>query len=183
MSRIGKLPIAIPDGVTVAIQGQAIAVDGPKGRLERTIHPEMAIRQEDGELVVTRPSDLPGHRALHGLTRALVANMVAGVSDGFRRVLLIEGTGYRADQDGESLVLYLGYSHPIRVAAPAGIRFTLEDRGKTLIIEGIDKERVGQVAVDIRAKRPPEPYKGKGIRYQGEHVRRKAGKGGKVKGK
>jgi large subunit ribosomal protein L6 len=166
--------------VTVELSERTVAVKGPKGRLEQALPPDMSVRQEDGQLVVTRPTDQAHHRALHGLTRALVANMVTGVTDGFERVLEIEGTGYRADEDGSTLVLNLGYSHPIRVTPPEGIRFTVEDRGKRVIVRGIDKALVGQVAVNIRQFRPPEPYKGKGVRYAGEKIRRKAGKAGKV---
>jgi large subunit ribosomal protein L6 len=180
MSRIGRAPIPVPAGVTVTLTEGAIAVKGPKGQLSRQLPPDMTVGQDDGELVVTRPSDEPNHRALHGLTRALVANMVIGVTDGYERVLELEGTGYRAEEDGKSLVLNVGYSHPIKVVPPAGITFAVEDRGKRVVVRGIDKELVGQVAVNIRQHRPPEPYKGKGIRYAGEKIRRKAGKAGKV---
>lgn len=180
MSRVGRLPIPVPDGVTVQVDAGTVAVKGPKGRLTRPVPPDMTLRNEGGEITVERPTDEPRHRALHGLTRALVANMVIGVSDGFERVLEIEGTGYRAEEDGGALVLNVGYSHPVRVQPPAGISFAIEDRGKRVIVRGIDKEAVGQVAVNIRQVRPPEPYKGKGIRYAGEHIRRKAGKAGKV---
>jgi large subunit ribosomal protein L6 len=180
MSRIGKLPIDVPSGVEIKIDGNQVSVKGPKGQLTRMFHRDMTIERENGTIVVRRPSDEQRHRALHGLTRALLANMVTGVTDGFERVLVIEGTGYRADQDGEVLLLNLGYSHQIRYQLPEGVTFEIQDRGKKVIIRGIDKEAVGQAAVDIRSKRPPEPYKGKGVRYKGEHIRRKAGKAGKV---
>jgi large subunit ribosomal protein L6 len=180
MSRIGRLPVAVPSGVNVTIDGSAVTVKGPKGQLSRVFHPDMAIARSGDELVVERPTDEDAHRALHGLSRALLANMVTGVTDGFEKVLEIEGTGYRAEQDGADLVLAVGYSHPVRFRPPAGISFAVEERGKRVIVRGIDKELVGQVAVEIRSTRPPEPYKGKGIRYAGETIRRKAGKAGKV---
>jgi len=180
MSRVGRSPISVPAGVTVEVEDGTIAVSGPKGKLSRPVPPDMALRRDGDLLLVERPSDEPHHRALHGLTRALVANMVAGVSDGFERVLEIEGTGYRAEDDGGTLVLNVGYSHPVRMRPPVGITFAVEERGKRVVVRGIDKETVGQVAVNIRQVRPPEPYKGKGIRYAGEHIRRKAGKAGKV---
>ena len=180
MSRIGKMPVEIPSGVSVDIKGTTVSIKGPKGKLERTFHEAMEITFEDGSVSVDRPTDEQHHRALHGLTRALLANMVAGVTDGFEKELLIEGTGYRAEQEGKNLVLQIGYSHPVVFEPPATMEFTVEDRGKRIIIRGIDKEQVGQVAVNIRAARPPEPYKGKGIRYAGEYIRRKAGKAGKV---
>ncbi len=180
MSRIGRLPIELPDGVQVTISGRTVKVKGPKGNLERTVHRDMTVEQENGSVVVRRPSDSDRHRALHGLTRALLANMVTGVSEGFQKVLLIEGTGYRAELDGDALVLNVGYSHPVRIAAPRHVSFEVEERGKRVIVNGIDKEAVGQSAVDIRSVRKPEPYKGKGIRYADEIVRRKAGKAGKV---
>lgn len=180
MSRIGKEPVAIPAGVDIKIDGNQVTVKGPKGQLVRGFHKDMTFERQDGTVVVHRPSDEQQHRALHGLTRALLANMVLGVTDGFEKVLEIEGTGYRADQDGDVLLLNLGYSHQVRYNPPKGVSFEIEDRGKKLTVRGIDKEAVGQAAVDIRSKRPPEPYKGKGVRYQGEHIRRKAGKAGKV---
>jgi large subunit ribosomal protein L6 len=166
--------------VKVDIRDNAIAVSGPKGSLSRVVPADMRIEVDNGELVVRRPSDLAHHRALHGLTRALVANMVAGVTAGFEKTLEIEGTGYRAEDDGGTLVLNVGYSHPVRIRPPTGIGFSVEDRGKKVVVRGIDKELVGQVAVNIRQVRPPEPYKCKGIRYAGERIRRKAGKAGKV---
>jgi len=180
MSRIGRAPIPVPAGVKVEITDGGIVVAGPKGQLARSLPAEMAVSQEDGQLLVRRPSDEPRHRALHGLTRALVANMVTGVTTGFEKVLEIEGTGYRAEAEGEVLVLNVGYSHPVRMPPPPGIAFTVEERGKRVVVRGIDRELVGQVAVNIRSVRAPEPYKGKGIRYAGERIRRKAGKAGKV---
>ncbi len=177
MSRIGKKPIPIPSGVTVSVDGATVRVKGPKGELERTFRSEMTIRIEDGQVLVERPSDETMHRALHGLTRALLANMVQGVSAGFRRALEIIGVGYRAEKKGGTLVLSVGYSHTVVYPEPAGISLTAPTP-TTVLVEGIDKEKVGQVAAEIRAVRPPEPYKGKGIRYQGEQVRRKAGKAG-----
>jgi large subunit ribosomal protein L6 len=177
MSRIGRKPIPVPSGVTVTIDGSNVKVKGPKGELERRIRPEIGLEQADGELTVKRPSDSKEHRALHGLTRALVANMVEGVTDGYRKTLEIVGVGYRAEKKGKALVLNVGYSHIVEYPEPAGI--TLSTTGPTtVVVEGIDKEMVGQVAAEIRSVRPPEPYKGKGIRYQGEQVRRKAGKTG-----
>ena len=181
MSRIGRLPIPLPDGVEVTRDGRSLRVKGPKGTLEREIHPEMTVEQADGELRVTRPSDEPRHRALHGLTRTLVNNMVVGVTTGFTRALEISGVGYRAQLQGDKLVLALGYSHPVEVTPPEGISFQVETPTK-LSISGADKELVGQTAAFIRARRKPEPYKGKGIRYAGEHIQRKAGKAGKVGG-
>jgi large subunit ribosomal protein L6 len=177
MSRIGKLPIPVPSAVKIDIDGSSVNVTGPKGNLSRTVDPEMRLHLEDGRLVVTRPSDQPRHRAMHGLTRALVANMVVGVDQGFRKTLELVGVGYRAQKQGNKLVLALGFSHPVEIEPPDGITFEVE--GPRVHIEGIDKEQVGQVAANIRKLRPPEPYLGKGIRYQGEHVRRKAGKSGK----
>jgi len=182
MSRIGKSPVKVPAGVTVTIDGTDVKVKGPKGELARRFHADMAVERDGDVLVVTRPSDSDQHRALHGLTRALLANMVTGVSEGFEKVLEIEGTGYRAEADGKTLVLEVGFSHPVRVEPPAGISFEVGERGKRVVVRGADREKVGQTAVEIRQVRPPEPYKGKGIRYAGEVVRRKAGKAGKVGG-
>ena len=177
MSRIGRKPIPVPAGVTITIDGSNVKVKGPKGELERRIRPEIGVEQEDGQLTVKRPSDSKEHRALHGLTRALVANMVEGVTSGYRKTLEIVGVGYRAEKKGKALVLNVGYSHVVEYPEPAGI--SLSTTGPTtVVVEGIDKEMVGQVAAEIRSVRPPEPYKGKGIRYQGEQVRRKAGKTG-----
>ncbi|NOR82774.1 MAG: 50S ribosomal protein L6 [Ardenticatenales bacterium] len=180
MSRIGRLPIPVPDGVEVIISGPKVHVNGPKGKLERVFHPDIRIELTDGQLLVSRPTDQRHHRALHGLTRALLNNMVVGVSQGFERVLEIVGVGYRAVVEGESLRLSLGFSHAVVVDPPEDIKFEIEPRRKLITIRGIDKEIVGQVAADIRKLRPPEPYKGKGVRYLGEYVRRKAGKAGKA---
>jgi large subunit ribosomal protein L6 len=177
MSRIGRKPIPVPANVTITVEGANVKVKGPKGELDRKIRSEMDLEQEDGQLLVKRPSDSKEHRALHGLTRALLANMVEGVTSGYRKTLEIVGVGYRAEKKGKTLVLNVGYSHVVQYPEPAGI--TLSTSGPTtVVIEGIDKEKVGQVAAEIRSVRPPEPYKGKGIRYQGEQVRRKAGKTG-----
>lgn len=181
MSRIGKQPVEIPSGVTCEIDGLHIKIKGPKGELERTFPEGMTFALDDGQVEVTRTSDEQRVRALHGLSRALLANMVTGVTEGFEKVLDIQGTGYRVDEEGTSVLLRVGYSHPVRVDPPEGIEFVVEDRGKRLVVRGIDKELVGQVTVNIRRVRPPEPYKGKGIRYQGEHVSLKAGKAGKAK--
>lgn len=181
MSRIGRLPVALPDNVEVTQTGTTLRVKGPLGELSRTIHPEMQIERADGELRVVRPSDEPRHRALHGLTRSLVANMVTGVTTGFTKSLEIAGVGYRAQLQGAKLVLALGYSHPVEVDPPAGIEFRL-DTPTRLAVFGADKELVGQTAAYIRQQRKPEPYKGKGIRYAGEVIRLKAGKAGKVGG-
>lgn len=180
MSRIGRMPIPVPKGVQVNIEKNRITVRGPRGELTRTFHPDMTVTLQDGYLVVTRPTDQRHHRALHGLTRALLANMVTGVSQGFRKVLQVEGVGYRAELQGSTLVLNVGFSHPVEFKPPAGIAFQVEQKTKLITVEGVDKELVGEVAARIRKVRPPEPYKGKGIRYQDEHIRRKAGKAGKV---
>jgi large subunit ribosomal protein L6 len=179
MSRIGKQPVPIPAKVTATISGQTVIVKGPKGELQHTVHPHIGINQEDGVLHVTRSDDERQNRALHGLERALLANMVKGVSDGFQRTLLIEGVGYGSDLRGADLVMRLGYSHEIVVNPPPNISFEIEDRGRIIHIKGIDKQVVGQVAANIRELRPPEPYLGKGIRYSDEIIRRKAGKTGK----
>lgn len=178
MSRVGRQPIAVAQGVTVAIDGPLVSVSGPKGKLAREVHPEMHIVQEDGQLVVTRPSDIKEHRSMHGLTRTLVSNMVTGVSTGFTKTLELQGVGYRVQKQGQNLQLLVGYSHPVEVTPPPGIEFNVEGNNR-ILVTGIDKELVGQVSANIRKVRPPEPYKGKGIRYQGEYVRRKAGKAGK----
>jgi len=180
VSRIGKKPIPIPDKVQVTIDGSEVTVKGPKGELRQKFPPAMIIKQEAGQLVVERPTDQRQHRALHGLTRALLANMVTGVSKGFERVLVIEGVGYRAEMDGNKLVMHLGYSHSIPVEPPPNVQFEVEERGRIVRIRGIDKQVVGQLAADIRKLRPPEPYKGKGVRYEDEKIRRKAGKTGKA---
>lgn len=180
MSRIGRMPVAVPSGVRVEVEGSRVLVKGPKGEQSRTFPPEMRIRLEEGALKVERPSDTPRMRALHGMTRALLNNMVVGVSQGFEKALQVEGVGYRPELEGKSLMLYVGFSHPVRVDPPAGVAFDVDARARTIRILGHDKELVGQVAAEIRKIRPPEPYKGKGIRYIDERVRRKAGKAGKV---
>jgi large subunit ribosomal protein L6 len=182
MSRIGRRPIAIPAGVEIDLRGAHITVRGPKGELQRTLPAAMRVRVDDGEVTVERPSEAKPHRELHGLTRTLVANMVEGVTNGYRKSLEISGVGYRAQKVGENLQLSLGYSHPVDVEAPAGISFEVETPTRLSVV-GIDKELVGQVAARVRSKRKPEPYKGKGVRYVGEQVRRKAGKTGKIGGK
>ena len=182
MSRIGRLPIAVPSGVDVMIDGRQVTVKGPKGSLTRTLHPDMRVSQEDGSLVVTRPTEQKTHKQLHGLTRTLVNNMVVGVTDGYRKGLEITGVGYRAALSGRKLTLNLGYSHPIEIDPPEGIAFEVENPTRLAVV-GIDKELVGQIAAQVRATRKPEPYKGKGVRYAGEYIRRKAGKAGKIGGK
>ncbi len=177
MSRIGKKPVAVPKGVTLSLQGQTLSAKGPKGELTRTFHPEMKLELEKDQLIVSRPSDESRHRALHGLTRTLVQNMVDGVTRGFLKTLEIQGVGYKAEAKPTGLQLALGFSHPVHYPTPAGIKFTV-DNNVIVKIEGADKELVGQVAAEIRSLRKPEPYKGKGVRYQGETVRRKAGKTG-----
>lgn len=177
MSRIGKRPVAVPPNVTVTIDGQIVIVKGPRGELKRTVHPEMLVTQENGELRVARPTDSGRHRALHGLTRTLLNNMVLGVVEGFSRQLEIQGVGYKAESVAGGIRLVVGYSHPVEYKAPEGVKILVEN--PTLVkVEGVDKELVGHVAAELRRVRPPEPYKGKGIRYVGEHVRRKAGKTG-----
>lgn len=179
MSRIGKLPIAIPAGVEVTIgEGNLITVKGPKGTLTRKMSDDMNIAIEDGHVVVTRPSDLKKHKALHGLTRTLINNMIVGVTNGYEKTLEINGVGYRAAKSGNKLTLTLGYSHPVEMIDPEGITTVLDGQNK-IKVQGIDKEKVGQFAAEIRTKRPPEPYKGKGIKYADEHIRRKVGKTGK----
>jgi large subunit ribosomal protein L6 len=180
MSRVGLKPISLPDKVEVDIRGNHVTVRGPKGELSRSFDPAMEIELESGILRVKRPTDQRTHRALHGLTRALLYNMVTGVSQGYNKVLEIVGTGYRAEMQGRNLVLYLGHSHPIEFEPPEGISFEVPRGGRSVTVEGRDKELVGEIAARIRRQRPPEPYKGKGIRYQGEYIRRKAGKAGKV---
>jgi len=182
MSRIGRLPIAVPSGVDVTIDGRTLTVKGPKGSLTRELHPDIAVAREDDRLVVSRPTEQKTHKQLHGLTRTLVNNMVVGVTDGYRKSLEITGVGYRAAKVGEKLQLNLGYSHPIEIAPPQGISFEVENPTRLAVV-GIDKELVGQVAAQVRSTRKPEPYKGKGVRYAGEYIRRKAGKAGKIGGK
>jgi len=175
MSRIGKKPVPLPQGVTAQVQGRALTVKGPKGEISRTFHPDVSVAVEAGTVVVKRPSDEPRHKALHGLSRTLVANMVEGVTKGFAKALEIQGVGYKAEPKPFGVQLTVGYSHPVPYHAPAGIKISV-DNNVLVKIEGVDKELVGQVAAELRAVKPPEPYKGKGIRYQGEQVRRKAGK-------
>lgn len=177
MSRIGKKPVPVPAGVTAQVEGRTLRVKGPKGELARSFHPDMGLALEEGQLVVSRPSDETRHKALHGLTRTLVANMVEGVSKGYQKVLEIQGVGYKAEVNKTGLNVVVGFSHPVAYPAPAGITFQVEN-ATVVRISGPDKELVGQVAAELRLIRPPEPYKGKGIRYQGERVRRKAGKTG-----
>lgn len=183
MSRIGKMPIEVPAGVDVKISNtNEVSVKGPKGTLVRTLHQDMIIKQEGNELTVSRPSEMKEHKALHGLTRTLLANMVTGVTDGFKKELEINGVGYRAQKQGKKLVLSLGYSHPVEMEEPEGITFDVPSANQ-IVVSGIDKQAVGQIAAEIREKRPPEPYKGKGIKYVDEHIRRKEGKtGAKAKG-
>ena len=180
MSRIGKRPIPIPSGVEVSVESGLVRVKGPKGELELRIDPEMIVTRENGTLHVQRPSEERRHKQLHGLYRTLIANMVQGVTEGYRKDLEIHGVGYRAALEGKTLVLNVGYSHPVRIDPPPGISFVLESPTRIGVV-GIDKQLVGEVAAQIRRVRPPEPYKGKGIRYLGEQIRRKAGKTGKAK--
>jgi large subunit ribosomal protein L6 len=182
MSRIGRLPITVPSGVDVTIDGRNVTVKGPKGTLSRALHPDMTVSREDGTLVVTRPTEQKTHKQLHGLTRTLVNNMVVGVTDGYRKGLEITGVGYRAALNGRKLQLNLGYSHQIEIDPPEGITFEVENPTRLAVV-GIDKELVGQIAAKVRSTRKPEPYKGKGVRYAGEYIRRKAGKAGKIGGK
>jgi len=177
MSRIGKKPVPVPKGVTVTLSGNSVSVKGPKGELARTFHPDMSLVMEGDNVTVSRPSDETRHKALHGLSRTLLANMVEGVTKGYNKTLEIQGVGYKAETKPFGLQLSLGFSHPVQYKAPAGIKFAVENN-TVVKIEGADKEMVGQVAAELRNMRPPEPYKGKGIRYQGEQVRRKAGKTG-----
>jgi large subunit ribosomal protein L6 len=177
MSRIGKKPIPVPKGVTVTVEGNVVRVKGPKGELERTLHPAITAAQEDGTVVVARPSDEPEHRALHGLSRTLIANMIEGVTKGFQKTLEITGVGYKAEPRPYGLQLALGFSHPVQFRAPTGIKLSAPNP-TTVVVEGANKEIVGQVAAELRNLRPPEPYKGKGIKYAGEQIRRKAGKAG-----
>ena len=177
MSRIGKKPIPVPKGVTVTVDGNVIRVKGPKGELERTLHPTITAEQQDGTVVLARPSDDAEHRALHGLSRTLVANMIEGVTKGFQKTLEITGVGYKAEPRPYGLQLALGFSHPVQFRAPTGIKLSAPNP-TTVVVEGPNKEIVGQVAAELRGLRPPEPYKGKGIKYVGEQIRRKAGKAG-----
>ena len=179
MSRIGRLPVVVPNGVQINVQGSDVHVKGPKGELKRSFSPLLGIALEDGQLVITRKSDDPRERALHGTTRAVIANMVHGVSSGFERVLQVEGVGYRAELQGKDLALFVGYSHPVKFPPPVGISFEVDQKTRQIKVLGYDREVVGQTAAEIRRVRPPEPYHGKGIRYAGEKIRRKAGKAGK----
>jgi len=181
MSRVGKMPVPLPEGVQVAIEGSCVTISGPKGELTREFHPDMEIAQENAQLEVRRPTDQRRHRELHGLTRSLLHNMVIGVTKGYEKKLEIRGVGYRVELENDgSLDLQLGFSHPVRVNPPEGIEFDVQPRKKIITVSGVSKEVVGQVAAEIRAWRPPEPYQGKGVRYLGEYVPRKAGKAGKI---
>ena len=182
MSRIGRLPIAVPAGVDVTIDGRNVTVRGPRGSLNRALHPDITVSRQEATLVVTRPTEQKTHKQLHGLTRTLVNNMVVGVTDGYRKGLEITGVGYRAALVGRKLQLNLGYSHQIEIDPPEGITFEVETPTRLAVV-GIDKELVGQIAAKVRSTRKPEPYKGKGVRYAGEYIRRKAGKAGKIGGK
>jgi len=180
VSRVGRMPVVIPAGVQIDLKGVDVSVKGPKGELKRTFSPLVEIAMENGQIVISRKSDLPAERALHGTTRAVLANMIHGVSTGFERVLEIEGVGYRAEMNGTALVLYMGFSHPVEMLPPAGISFDVEPKARQIFVRGFDKELVGQTAANIRNVRPPEPYHGKGLHYLGEKIRRKAGKAGKA---
>ena len=180
MSRVGRLPVVVPSGVDVNIEGSQVKVKGPKGEMAFTFSPQIEISLKENEILVNRPSDAREMRSLHGTTRALIQNMVTGVTEGFQRELQLVGVGYRANMEGNNLVLNVGYSHPVVVEPPQGITFDVGERNQQIFISGIDKQVVGQIAADIRKVRPPEPYKGKGIRYKDEYIRRKAGKAGKV---
>jgi large subunit ribosomal protein L6 len=175
MSRIGRKPIPVPDSVTVTVEPEVVRVAGPRGTLEERVSRDIAVEKQDGELLVTRPTDRAEHRALHGLTRSLVANMVEGVTTGFTKTLELQGVGYRATLKGRNLELALGYSHPVPITAPEGIEFEVPQPTR-IVVKGNSKQAVGEIAATIRKQRPPEPYKGKGIRYEGEYVARKVGK-------
>ena len=181
MSRIGRLPIAVPAGVQVELNGTFVKVKGPKGQMERTFSPLIDLAMENGQVTVARRSDVPAERALHGTTRAVLNNMIRGVSSGFTRIIEWDGVGYRAEMSGANLVLHMGYSHPVTMEPPKGISFEVDAKTRQIKVLGFDKEQVGQVAADIRNVRPVEPYLGKGMHYLGEKVRRKAGKSGKAK--
>ena len=180
MSRIGRMPVDIPAGVQVNIKGSTVSVSGPKGELAREFSSSIKITMEENQLMITRSSNLPAQRALHGTTRAVLNNMVVGVSTGFEKALEYEGVGYRAEMSGPKLVMYLGYSHPIEIEPPEGITFEVEAKTRQVFVKGFNKEIVGQIAANIRELRPPEPYHGKGIHYLGERIRRKPGKSGKA---
>jgi large subunit ribosomal protein L6 len=179
VSRIGRLPVEIPGGVQVDLNGSSVRVKGPKGELQRMFSPLIGIKMEKNQLVITRKSEARAERALHGTTRALLANMVHGVSKGFEVLLEVEGVGYRAEMEGKNLSLFVGYSHPVKIEPPAGVSFEVDQKTRRIKVAGYDKELVGQVAANVRKVRPPEPYHGKGLRYVGERVRHKAGKAGK----
>ncbi len=181
MSRIGLAPVAVPAGVQVDIKGSSVSVKGPNGEMSRLFSPTQIIKLDNGQLTVERTSELANVRALHGTTRALIQNMITGVSTGFTKVLEIDGVGYRAEMNGKNLVLFLGFSHPIELTPPEGITYDVDTKTRQVKVMGKDIEQIGQICADIRKIRPPEPYKGKGIRYQGEKIRRKAGKSGKAK--
>jgi large subunit ribosomal protein L6 len=175
------MPVEVPSGVQVSINGSHVQVNGPKGNMERTFSPNIAIKLENGVITVARASDAPDQRALHGTTRAVLYNMIFGVSTGFERILEIDGVGYRAELDGKDLVLHMGYSHPVRIEPPDGIAFDVDTKTRQVFVRGYDKEIVGQIAANIRNVRPPEPFHGKGLHYLGEKIRRKPGKAGKAK--
>jgi large subunit ribosomal protein L6 len=179
VSRVGRMPVEIPGGVQVDIKGSNVYVKGPKGEMKRTFSPLIGLKMDGNQITVERKSDAPAERALHGTTRAILANMVYGVSTGFEVVLEVEGVGYRAEMNGKNLVLHVGYSHPVEIVPPEGISFEADAKTRQIKVLGHDKEQVGQIAANIRKVRPPEPYHGKGIRYAGERIRRKAGKAGK----
>ncbi len=179
MSRVGRMPVEVPGDVQVEIKGSNVHVKGPKGELKRTFSPLIAIKKDGNVITVERKSDAPAERALHGTTRSVLANMIYGVNTGFEIVLEVEGVGYRAELNGKNLVLHVGYSHPVEMEPPEGISFEADAKTRQIKVQGYDKELVGQIAANVRMVRPPEPYHGKGIRYEGEHIRRKAGKAGK----
>jgi large subunit ribosomal protein L6 len=181
VSRIGRMPVDVPNGVQVDIKGSSVSINGPKGQLARTFSPSISILMENGQIVITRSSDLPSERALHGTTRAVLNNMIHGVSAGFEKVLEYEGVGYRGEMKDQKLVLYLGFSHPIELDPPEGISFGVDAKARQIFVRGFNKEDVGQTAANIRELRPPEPYHGKGLHYLGEKIRRKPGKSGKAK--
>jgi large subunit ribosomal protein L6 len=180
VSRVGRMPVVIPAGVQVEINGTNVGVKGPKGELKRAFSPMIGIAMENGQITITRNSDRPAERALHGTTRAVLANMIHGVSSGFERVLEIDGVGYRAEVKDKNLVLYMGFSHPVVMEPPDGITYDVDQKARQVFVRGFDKEQVGQVAANVRNVRPPEPYHGKGLHYLGEKIRRKAGKAGKA---
>lgn len=180
MSRVGRLPVQIPQGVEIEVKGTSVRVKGPKGEMSHTFPPVISIEKEDGQVNISRKSDEKFHRSMHGTARAVIQNMVTGVSEGFEKFLEIQGVGYRAEMKGKNLVLSVGYSHPVEMEPPAGVTFEVLERNNIIRVAGYDKQVVGQIAAEIRGVRPPEPYKGKGIRYRGEYVRRKAGKAGKA---